>query len=35
MPSNAPAVKKAAVRDYGATIVECDPAGTDRDGERR
>ena len=25
MPSNAPAVKKAAVRGYGATIVDCGP----------
>jgi len=25
MPSNAPAVKKAAVADYGAEIVECEP----------
>jgi threonine dehydratase/serine racemase len=25
MPANAAAVKKAAVRDYGATIVECEP----------
>ena len=25
MPSNAPLVKKAAVRGYGATIVECGP----------
>jgi threonine dehydratase len=25
MPSNAPAVKKAAVEGYGATIIECEP----------
>lgn len=25
MPSNAPAVKKAAVKDYGGVIVECEP----------
>jgi threonine dehydratase len=25
MPSNAPGVKKAAVREYGATIIECQP----------
>ncbi|KAJ3036287.1 hypothetical protein HDV00_002944 [Rhizophlyctis rosea] len=25
MPSNAPAVKKAAVKGYGATIIECEP----------
>lgn len=25
MPSNAPLVKKAAVRGYGATIVDCGP----------
>ncbi len=25
MPSNAPAVKKAAVADYGAQIIECEP----------
>ena len=25
MPSNAPMVKKAAVRGYGATIVDCGP----------
>ena len=25
MPSNAPAVKKAAVKGYGATIVDCGP----------
>ncbi len=25
MPSNAPAVKKAAVKEYGATIIECAP----------
>ena len=25
MPSSAPAIKKAAVRDYGAQIIECEP----------
>lgn len=25
MPSNAPGVKKAAVKEYGATIIECEP----------
>ena len=27
MPRNAPLVKKAAVRDYGATIVDCGVSG--------
>lgn len=27
MPRNAPPVKKAAVKDYGATIVECGISG--------
>ncbi len=30
MPSNAPAVKKAAVRGYGARIVECEPTNAAR-----
>lgn len=31
MPRNAPPVKKAAVRDYGATIVECGVSAEDRE----
>jgi len=31
MPRNAPPVKKAAVRDYGATIVECGLSAEDRE----
>ena len=27
MPRNAPLVKKAAVRDYGATIIDCGVSG--------
>jgi threo-3-hydroxy-L-aspartate ammonia-lyase len=31
MPNNAPETKRAATRDYGATIVEYDPENTDRE----
>lgn len=31
MPTNAPSVKKAAVRDYGATIVDCGASAEDRE----
>ncbi len=31
MPSTAPAAKKAAVRGYGGTVVECEPSTTSRE----
>ena len=31
MPSNAPVIKKNAVKDYGATVVECEPNQTARE----
>ncbi|XP_031569633.1 serine racemase-like [Actinia tenebrosa] len=31
MPNNAPAIKKAAVKDYGANIVECEISQQDRE----
>ncbi|KAI7881386.1 tryptophan synthase beta subunit-like PLP-dependent enzyme, partial [Lichtheimia hyalospora FSU 10163] len=31
MPRNAPVTKKAAVRSYGANVIECDPTQADRE----